>query len=73
MAPVRERNRIGAIFVFIAISRLSEKPAAHDGVFAAEWLPLDHSDIGDKCQNPHFSKCAGAAVYIGVASRQMIS
>ena len=27
------------------ISEVREKPVAHDGVFAAEWLPLDHADV----------------------------
>jgi 8-oxo-dGTP diphosphatase len=55
------------------ISEVREKPVAHDGVFAAEWLPLDHRDLRKHMPHAGLFSIRKRGRYIGVAAPETVS
>ena len=53
-------------------SELRDKPVAHDGVFAAEWLALDHSEIRRLLPHAELFSARKRGRYIDAASPQTV-
>jgi len=55
------------------ISEARDQPAADDGVFAVEWLPLDHRDVRHHMPYAAFFSTRRRGRYIGTVVRETIS